>query len=102
MSGGRFDHLWYKVTDDEKIFATFDNLRDCEEFLRSYGQQFAADEILRYRLELETRYHQLLVMGERLEPLLYAAEWWASGDWSKDQFEQAWKEYMGDDGKEKE
>jgi hypothetical protein len=90
MSGGSFGYVCFDVEDESKVFTCLDRLKDVESFLRSNGKHDAANEILNYRLTLETHQRIIMKLGHRYADLLMAAEWWASGDWGEEHLDERW------------
>lgn len=98
MSGGSFNYVCFKLNGSSSDVAqSLPDLRDMEQYLRSMGKHEAADEILRGMVRLETAMRRLAVVGEHLYELAHAAEWWCSGDWDEEQFDQTFnKSYLGE------
>lgn len=94
MSGGSFDYLYLDLEDPEKILGTPHCLREMEEYLRGRGKHEIADEILRFRLDVEAHARRLMTMGGRLKDVVKAVEWWASGDWGEDQVDNVWHRFL--------
>ena len=97
MSGGSFDYVCFAVEDESKVLNSMEQLKDVEEFLRSKGKYDAADEILNFRLTLETHCRIIMKLGKRYSPILMAAEWWASGDWGGEEVDEQWKLLLGEE-----
>lgn len=95
MSGGSFNYACFKVTDTREVFSAMDDIEHIEKYLRSINRHSAADEVFRYYQDLKTISRHLAIMGERLEPLLYATEWCASGDWNEDGIDAAYQKLIG-------
>jgi hypothetical protein len=95
MSGGSHNYAYIKATSESEILAGFDDYRTIEASLRRHGQHDAADEVLKFCLEIETAQRRLLVMGRRIAPILFATEWVDSGDWSPDAIKDAWEKLIG-------
>lgn len=93
MSGGSFNYLAFK--EPYEMFTQLDELRSMEEWLRDQNKHDAADELFRYRLELETARRRLGIMHQRLYDVMYAAEWWRSGDYGEDGLDKAWAKFTG-------
>lgn len=91
MSGGSFNYVCFKV-ETEEIFAALPDLREMESYLRGRGKHDAADEILKFILNIETARRRLDVQGRRLQDLLQSVEWWVSGDWSEEDVDNSLKE----------
>jgi len=94
MSGGSFNYACFKV-DESEIFQAMNDVRDIEDYLRRYGKQDAADEVLRFINEVETHQRRLAVIGARIAPLLKAVEWAASGDRDIDDVDATYFDLMG-------
>ena len=94
MSGGSFDYLYLDLEDTEKILDTPQRLREMEEYLRERKKHEIADEILRFRLDVETHVRRLMIMGRRLRHVVHAVEWWASSDWGEDQVDSVWHRFL--------
>jgi hypothetical protein len=94
MSGGSFNYACFKV-DSEEVFQALPDLRDMETYLRQIEKHDSADEVLLYIREVETHQRRLMKIGERIAPLLKAAEWTRSGDWSKESIDGAYQNLMG-------
>lgn len=88
MSGGSFNYVCFKM-ESEEIFSALPDLRNMEEYLRARRKHGAADEILKFILAIETARRRLDVQGKRIHDILYAAEWWASGDWGEEGLDNA-------------
>jgi hypothetical protein len=96
MSGGSFNYLCFK-TDSGEIFdlVNIEQLGKMEAYLRGLGYALAADEVYKFKLEIETARRHIEIMGERLHPLLYATEWCASGDSGQAGIEKAMDKLLG-------
>lgn len=94
MSGGSFNYACFKVEDSE-IFRALADVRDIESYLRAHGRHDAADEVLRFLNEAETHQRRLAVIGQRIAPLLQAAEWTCSGDSGLEYIDQEYFKLMG-------
>lgn len=66
-----------------------------EQYLREIEKHDAADELLLYIKELETHRRRINKIGERIEPLVHAAEWTASGDTDESAIDKAYRNLMG-------
>lgn len=92
MSGGSFNYVCFKLEDNP--FEALNDLREMESYLRARNQQLAADEIQRYVLQIETAQHRLEVLGKYYLDLVYAVEWWASGDYNEDAVTAAYEKLL--------
>ena len=95
MSGGSFDYVCFAV-DSGEIFSRIGDLYLVEEYLRENEKHDAADEVLIYIKDLQTHERRFLALGRRMYDILYAAEWWASGDWNEEGFDEEWQEFIGE------
>jgi hypothetical protein len=107
MSGGSFNYLCHREADE--LLVRQQDIRDMVDFLnqmiysaRKTGKapetwllqaEKAKRETLELLLFIEQVEKRLNGYLDRLSPVWKAIEWWQSGDWSKDQFEEALKEY---------
>jgi hypothetical protein len=91
MSGGAFNYLCHREPDE--LLVHQQDIRDMAEFLRSVRAIDAQVETLAMLSLIEKTEERLNAYLDRLPPVWKAAEWWQSGDWSKEQFEEALKEY---------
>lgn len=94
MSGGSFNYACFKV-EDNQVFDAISDIRAIENYLRRIDQHDAADEVLLYLAELETHQRRLAVLGRRIAPLLQAAEWVCSSDWSLNTINDEYRKLMG-------
>lgn len=95
MSGGSYDYLYCKdigdLVNSEKMLQT---MADDLAFL-GYAKD-AAKETEEFLLTMRQFINRLETMRERLEPIWYAKEWWASGDQDENYFKEALKKYRGE------
>lgn len=96
MSGGSFNYAYCKAGDPDVFYAVGD-IQDIEKYLRGLGKHDAADEVLRFLNEIETHQRRLEVIGERILPLLRAAEWTCSGDSGPEYIDREYFKLMGID-----
>ena len=94
MSGGSFEYVCFKLEDENEIFKSLPQLERMVSYLHDRGKHEAADEIHKIKLQLETLQHRALVVGGYIKDLAYACEWWASGDWGEETFDETWKEHV--------
>lgn len=92
MSGGHFNYVCFEA--EENPFKALPDLRNMETCLRSHNKQLAADEVLKYILMIETAQHRLEVAHKHFNNLLFAVEWWASGDWGEEDVDRAYDEMI--------
>lgn len=79
MSAGSFNYACFKIQSSE-VFEGIDDFKAIERWLREHDRHLAADEVLKFILEVETARHRLDVIGERIGGILQAVEWTESGD----------------------
>lgn len=94
MSGGSFNYACFKVEDSD-VFNALSDVRNIESYLRSIGKHDAADEVLRFLNEVETHQRRLVIIGQRIAPLLQAAEWTCSGNSGADYIDAEYFKLMG-------
>lgn len=94
MSGGSFNYVEFKIGDSE-IFQALDDLRAMESYLRGLGKHDAADELYNFILNIESCKRYLGRQGERLIPLIHAAEWTASSDWGAESIDREFNKLIG-------
>lgn len=99
MSGGSFNYACFKV-EDSYVFQGMEDVRNIESYLRALEKHDAADEVLLFIKEVETHQRRLAKIGQRIAPLLKAAEWHCSGDWSENSIVEAFLRLMGIEAKE--
>jgi len=97
MSGGFFDYLYLDVEANDKILAAPPRLQEMEEYLRARHKHEIADEVLQFRLNIETHARRLQGMAVRMRDVLHAVEWWASCDWGEDQVDKVWHTFLWGD-----
>ena len=87
MSGGSFNYLCWKDphTDSWEIS---EQLGYMESSMRAGGYHDIADELFKYKLELDSALHRLEIMHKRLEGVMHAYEWWQSCDYGEGQFKE--------------
>lgn len=92
MSGGSFNYVCYKLSDDLRIFSALDDLRDMEDYLRALGKIDAADELGKAVKQLENLQQQVLRVGMNIYDLTRAVEWWVSADGDEEDIQEALEE----------
>lgn len=95
MSGGSFNYVCHDVTDASQIFSKLYEVQRVEEWLRDNQKHDAADEVLLYLREMQTHERRVEAIGRRIENLLHAVEWTASGDTNIESVDIAWAKLMG-------
>lgn len=90
MSGGFYDYIYYKDISNIDL----SELARIEEDMRAEGYRDVANEVFRYKLELETAKNRLDIMRQRLEGVLRGWEWYKSGDTNKKQFEEIMNKFF--------
>ena len=93
MSGGSFEYACFAV-EEWSSFSKLDQVREIENYLRSNGEHEAADEVYQFILFIETVQRRLDVQTKRIKDILFAAEWWASGDWGADNFKSSFADWQ--------
>ena len=91
MSGGSYDYLCTK--DGFEINYHRDQLANMRDRLISLGYVDAAKETESCLLMLQAMEVRLQARIDRLSPVWKAIEWCDSGDWRKDDIEQAIEKY---------
>lgn len=92
MSGGSFDYLCYK--DAKEILEDKEQLIEMFNYLREKGKLDMADEIEKLYLDLVMFERMINNRLKRLNNILYAVEWWASGDIGEWDLYKAWEEFL--------
>lgn len=95
MSGGSFNYACFKANDSSEVFQGIEDYKDIEHWLRSQNRHLAADEVLKFILEVETAQHRLQVLGDRINGILKAAEWTASCDTGIDYVDREYDKLIG-------
>jgi len=80
MSGGAFNYLY------SKFELPNDEMESLLGYLVHRGHSDKAQAIVDV-------YHDITKKLERLQPLLKAVEWWASADWSEEQFLEEYQKW---------
>ena len=93
MSGGSFNYLCH--VDSSRLMERMDDLRDMAAELTTYGAHTAAAETEAIIAYLEHADRQINARQCRLVHIWKAMEWMRSGDWGREQFEKAIKDYQG-------
>ena len=93
MSGGSFNYVCYSI-DSADIFEKICDLKNMEDFLREHQKHDAADEVMKFRLDIETHLRIVKAQGSRLQNILHAAEWWSSNDCGEDTFDKEWNNFL--------
>lgn len=82
MSGGAFDYLCYKDTED--LFNHTSDLEDMRESLIKYGYEDIAKDTQRLIEYIKSAKCTIGTLKDILYPVFHAVEWYESGDWGKD------------------
>ena len=93
MSGGSFDYL-YESTNPREALSRLDDIKKMYESMREMGKHDAADEMEKLHLDFEMFYRMIENRMERLSDVMYAYEWWTSGDHSEKDFDEVWKSFL--------
>lgn len=91
MSGGSYDYLCFKDTDD--LFNFRHQLHNMRDRLTDMGYMDAAKETESILLILDQVEVRLQARLDRLSPIWHAVEWYDSNDWGKESVEEAIKKY---------
>lgn len=82
MSGGSFNYLCYKETED--LFNRTSDLEDMRESLIKYGYEDIAKDTQRLIEYIKSAKCTIDTLKEILEPVFHAVEWYESADYSKE------------------
>lgn len=82
MSGGSFNYLCYKGTED--LFNQISDLEDMRESLIKYGYEDIAKDTQRLIEYIKSAKCTIDTLKEILEPVFHAVEWYESADYSKE------------------
>ena len=99
MSGGSFNYLCYKDTED--LFNRISDLEDMRESLIKYGYEDIAKDTQRLIEYIKSAKCTIGTLKDMLEPVFHAVEWYESADYSEkdyietvDKFKAKW--FKGD------
>ena len=99
MSGGSFNYLCYKDTED--LFNHISDLEDMRESLIKYGYEDIAKDTQRLIEYIKSAKCVIGTLKDMLEPVFHAVEWYESADYSKDTMIEVLEKYRrketGDD-----
>ena len=94
MSGGSFNYLYCKDTEDLfKEVYYIDAM--CEE-LEKMDFMDAARDMRRLSEYIKSAYNRVDVLAEKLRPVMKAVEWYKSADYAKDDVLKAIEKYRGE------
>ena len=82
MSGGSFNYLCYKETED--LFNRISDLEDMRESLIKYGYEDIAKDTQRLIEYIKLAECVISTLKGMLEPVFHAVEWYESADYSKE------------------
>lgn len=91
MSGGSFNYLCYKDTED--LFNRISDLEDMRESLIKYGYEDIAKDTQRLIEYIKSAECVIGTLKDMLEPVFHAVEWKESGDWGKDDMIEVLEKY---------
>ena len=101
MSGGSFDYLCYKESED--LLQSDHQLQSMADELARLGYaEDAARETQDLLLTIRTMRNRVQTSIDRLSDVWRAIEWWRSGDWGEDQIKEVLARYRGESQKQKE
>lgn len=87
MSGGSFNYVSSKSVE-ELITSYDDDVRDMIRELIIHGAKDVADASEALRQDLRRTSESLADRLNALQPIWHALEWWQSGDWGRDRFDE--------------
>lgn len=93
MSGGSYGYLCYKETQDLFSSSCIDNMAEMEQYLLAAGYKDIAKDVRRLIEYIKIAENRISVLHEDLAGVFHAIEWYASGDWGKDQMHKALENY---------
>lgn len=82
MSGGSFNYLCYREVDD--LINSQDDLESMRNALIKYGYEDIAKDTQRLIEYIKSARCTIETLGNMLEPVFHAVEWYESGDYSKE------------------
>ena len=91
MSGGSFNYLCYKETED--LFNRISDLEDMRESLIKYGYEDIAKDTQRLIEYIKSAKCTIGTLKDMLEPVFHAVEWKEIGDWGKDDMIEVLEKY---------
>lgn len=92
MSGGSFEYLYYKLEDEPFSEYNLSLLEDMIMFLNNeMNETEMASELRKLHTHLTESLRQSKEKVEKLSNLMYAIEWYVSGD--SNNIDEAWEEY---------
>ena len=91
MSGGYFDYLCYKETED--LFNRTGDLEKMREKLIAYGYEDIAKDTQRLIEYIKSADCVIGTLKDMLSPVFHAVEWKESGDWGKDDMIEVLEKY---------
>ena len=95
MSGGSFEYLCFKQTED--LFGWCGELQQMSDALAVYeGAEDVAAETQKLLMDIRIYKNRVEVAKEKLGPVWKAMEWWKSGDWGEEDFIKALEKFRGE------
>lgn len=91
MSGGSFNYLYCKDTDE--LMSNTSDLEEMREYLISYGYEDIAKDTQRLIEYIKSANCVIGTLKEMLEPVFHAVEWYESADWGKERMIEALEKY---------
>lgn len=91
MSGGSFNYLYCKDTDE--LMSNTSDLEEMREYLISYGYEDIAKDTQRLIEYIKSANCVIGTLKEMLEPVFHAVEWYESADWGKERMIEVLEKY---------
>ena len=91
MSGGSFNYLCYKDTED--LFNRISDLEDMRESLIKYGYEDIAKDTQRLIEYIKSAECVIGTLKDMLKPVFHAVEWYESADYGKDTMIEVLEKY---------
>lgn len=82
MSGGSFNYLCYREVDE--LINSQDDLESMRNTLIKYGYEDIAKDTQRLIEHIKSARRTIETLGNMLEPVFHAVEWYESGDYGED------------------
>ena len=94
MSGGSYDYLYLASWLDKEPNFIISRAGDMSEDMRSDGFYDCAYEFDRFVQDYRMFTRMMEFRFKRLKTLMHDWEWYRSGDYGKERFEESWKEFL--------
>lgn len=99
MSGGSFNYLCYREADD--LINSQDDLESMRNALIKYGYEDIAKDTQRLIEYIKSARCTIETLGNMLEPVFHAVEWYESGDYGKDTMIKVLEKYRRKESEDK-